>query len=115
MHRNGAPPKMGGVTPEWGFPPGRAAAPRTTTKGFGLAGPAIPAAMAAGGAMAIPGVAPIIGAGIKHAATGVPFGAGLYGVEELIRHLMGDRKSTRLNSSHQIISYALFCFKKKKV
>src|SRR5258708_30224381 len=24
-----------------------------------------------------------------------------------------DRKSTRLNSSHQIISYALFCFKKK--
>src|SRR5258708_24688375 len=25
-----------------------------------------------------------------------------------------DRKSTRLNSSHQIISYALFCFKKKK-
>src|SRR5258708_25314099 len=25
-----------------------------------------------------------------------------------------DRKSTRLNSSHQIISYALFCLKKKK-
>src|SRR5258708_19550540 len=25
-----------------------------------------------------------------------------------------DRKSTRLNSSHQIISYALFSFKKKK-
>src|SRR5258708_29386141 len=25
-----------------------------------------------------------------------------------------DRKSTRLNSSHQIISYAAFCFKKKK-
>src|SRR5258708_18539701 len=25
-----------------------------------------------------------------------------------------DRKSTRLNSSHQIISYAVFCFKKKK-
>src|SRR5258708_27671110 len=24
----------------------------------------------------------------------------------------GDRKSTRLNSSHQIISYAVFCFKK---
>src|SRR5258708_20918559 len=24
-----------------------------------------------------------------------------------------DRKSTRLNSSHQIISYAVFCFKKK--
>src|SRR5258708_24754136 len=36
---------------------------------------------------------------------------------EHIRHLVGigiDRKSTRLNSSHQIISYAVFCLKKKK-
>src|SRR6476660_4367755 len=30
-----------------------------------------------------------------------------------VRH-GGDRKSTRLNSSHQIISYAVFCLKKKK-
>src|SRR5258708_39250497 len=29
-------------------------------------------------------------------------------------HKAGDRKSTRLNSSHQIISYAVFCLKKKK-
>src|SRR5258708_29344340 len=28
--------------------------------------------------------------------------------------LRADRKSTRLNSSHQIISYAVFCLKKKK-
>src|SRR5258708_26749711 len=28
---------------------------------------------------------------------------------------MQDRKSTRLNSSHQIISYAVFCLKKKKL
>src|SRR5258708_28954504 len=28
--------------------------------------------------------------------------------------LREDRKSTRLNSSHQIISYAVFCLKKKK-
>src|SRR5258708_37665070 len=28
--------------------------------------------------------------------------------------LSQDRKSTRLNSSHQIISYAVFCLKKKK-
>src|SRR5258708_5538495 len=28
---------------------------------------------------------------------------------------MRDRKSTRLNSSHQIISYAVFCLKKKKM
>src|SRR5215216_7473972 len=26
-----------------------------------------------------------------------------------------DRKSTRLNSCHQIISYAVFCLKKKKI
>src|SRR5258708_22349851 len=33
------------------------------------------------------------------------------------KHIMlklPDRKSTRLNSSHQIISYAVFCLKKKK-
>src|SRR2546430_10503743 len=30
----------------------------------------------------------------------------------LYRH--GDRKSTRLNSSHSQISYAVFCLKKKK-
>src|SRR5258708_14394933 len=29
-------------------------------------------------------------------------------------HQGQDRKSTRLNSSHQIISYAVFCLKKKK-
>src|SRR5947208_8044670 len=32
--------------------------------------------------------------------------------EDYGRHV--DRKSTRLNSSHQIISYAVFCLKKKK-
>src|SRR5207244_13302572 len=30
------------------------------------------------------------------------------------RRTARDRKSTRLNSSHQIISYAVFCLKKKK-
>src|SRR3712207_7006515 len=28
---------------------------------------------------------------------------------------LGDRKSTRLNSSHANISYAVFCLKKKKI
>src|SRR4051812_49930465 len=32
----------------------------------------------------------------------------------LIRALWRDRKSTRLNSSHMSISYAVFCLKKKK-
>src|SRR2546426_7996500 len=30
-------------------------------------------------------------------------------------HRGGDRKSTRLNSSHLVISYAVFCLKKKKI
>src|SRR5205807_10208698 len=30
------------------------------------------------------------------------------------RRATGDRKSTRLNSSHLVISYAVFCLKKKK-
>src|SRR5438034_2404390 len=29
-------------------------------------------------------------------------------------HVGSDRKSTRLNSSHTVISYAVFCLKKKK-
>src|SRR5258708_37786460 len=33
---------------------------------------------------------------------------------EAARSNAEDRKSTRLNSSHQIISYAVFCLKKKK-
>src|SRR5256885_12664708 len=32
----------------------------------------------------------------------------------LITVLLADRKSTRLNSSHLVISYAVFCLKKKK-
>src|SRR5437764_6974347 len=35
----------------------------------------------------------------------------LAGAVELLRR--GDRKSTRLNSSHRCISYAVFCLKKK--
>src|SRR2546430_2870973 len=33
---------------------------------------------------------------------------------DLLRDLIRDRKSTRLNSSHSQISYAVFCLKKKK-
>src|SRR2546427_5770523 len=35
-------------------------------------------------------------------------------VHALVRAAVGDRKSTRLNSSHSQISYAVFCLKKKK-
>src|SRR5438445_6996091 len=37
------------------------------------------------------------------------------GKRATIPRLMSDRKSTRLNSSHANISYAVFCLKKKKV
>src|SRR5437763_9627989 len=41
------------------------------------------------------------------------------GLDEGLLHedviALGDRKSTRLNSSHRCISYAVFCLKKKKI
>src|SRR5438552_13906789 len=40
-------------------------------------------------------------------------GSSANGVRKALRTAT-DRKSTRLNSSHQIISYAVFCLKKKK-
>src|SRR5258708_20879359 len=36
------------------------------------------------------------------------------GYKDYEKRTSRDRKSTRLNSSHQIISYAVFCLKKKK-
>src|SRR4051812_49920467 len=43
-------------------------------------------------------------------------GAGVEGGRRGVRRELGeqDRKSTRLNSSHMSISYAVFCLKKKK-
>src|SRR5256885_4589615 len=34
--------------------------------------------------------------------------------QRIVLLVHGDRKSTRLNSSHLVISYAVFCLKKKK-
>src|SRR2546421_8827773 len=45
-------------------------------------------------------------------ARGLPISTRL--LNETHRRLMRDRKSTRLNSSHDQISYAVFCLKKKK-
>src|SRR3712207_8751679 len=39
----------------------------------------------------------------------------LVGTEQRLRGRRRDRKSTRLNSSHANISYAVFCLKKKQV
>src|SRR5258708_40176152 len=48
--------------------------------------------------------------------TALPFGPAPFVLAMAISNGAGpkDRKSTRLNSSHQIISYAVFCLKKKK-
>src|SRR5256885_16959163 len=37
----------------------------------------------------------------------------LYGLATTVADDLADRKSTRLNSSHLVISYAVFCLKKK--
>src|SRR5260221_3261716 len=36
-------------------------------------------------------------------------------IHRFLQSLQRDRKSTRLNSSHTVISYAVFCLKKKKL
>src|SRR5438034_8019062 len=45
---------------------------------------------------------------VEHVAAGPSLVAGVKPMAGL------DRKSTRLNSSHTVISYAVFCLKKKK-
>src|SRR2546430_13123813 len=40
---------------------------------------------------------------------------GVYGLGGIGTAVARDRKSTRLNSSHSQISYAVFCLKKKKL
>src|SRR3712207_7221590 len=40
---------------------------------------------------------------------------GRLGERQRAAHRLQDRKSTRLNSSHANISYAVFCLKKKKI
>src|SRR2546430_12701724 len=49
------------------------------------------------------------GAQLEHGVLVLPTCIALYSAD-----LSGDRKSTRLNSSHSQISYAVFCLKKKK-
>src|SRR3712207_8608317 len=42
-------------------------------------------------------------------------GAWKQALQVLLPDFLADRKSTRLNSSHANISYAVFCLKKKKI
>src|SRR5256884_7264375 len=54
-----------------------------------------------------------IGVGVALARIGIDASIMLHGERAGLRHTQ-DRKSTRLNSSHGYISYAVFCLKKKK-
>src|SRR5438067_5780051 len=53
---------------------------------------------------------------VEHPARGIPVEAQGEGLADanVRERLRGDRKSTRLNSSHVSISYAVFCLKKKR-
>src|SRR3712207_8853438 len=51
---------------------------------------------------------------IKMAVVGCPRNCAEAYVKDVGVVAIGDRKSTRLNSSHANISYAVFCLKKKK-
>src|SRR5438477_8969792 len=60
-----------------------------------------------------------VGTGNQHhlprRSTSDPHSAASYSTRKMIREGNDiDRKSTRLNSSHMSISYAVFCLKKKK-
>src|SRR5438034_8062951 len=48
---------------------------------------------------------------LENRSAGLSFGGPDNGIQ---KRLARDRKSTRLNSSHTVISYAVFCLKKKK-
>src|SRR3712207_8511317 len=50
---------------------------------------------------------------LRHGDDARPFGPAGAGARQARPH-QPDRKSTRLNSSHANISYAVFCLKKKK-
>src|SRR3712207_7403538 len=79
--------------------------------------------------LTIDGIPVFVADGPPPLAAGLVFGVGRRdedfvhgGITHLVEHLaMGalgrttDRKSTRLNSSHANISYAVFCLKKKNI
>src|SRR3712207_7758037 len=58
----------------------------------------------------VPDGEPALGGDLPQHAVEVALGADVHAARRVIE----DRKSTRLNSSHANISYAVFCLKKKK-
>src|SRR3712207_8454248 len=60
-----------------------------------------------------PGVAGAPRVAARHHDVGVRTPREFQHLPRLLRRMLEDRKSTRLNSSHANISYAVFCLKKK--
>src|SRR3712207_7140058 len=64
--------------------------------------------------LAMTGRGPPPGGSIRHVNPATPCRSELSWRSPSVRERVIDRKSTRLNSSHANISYAVFCLKKKK-
>src|SRR5260221_11591790 len=62
----------------------------------------------------VAGLIPSNKAILFHASGAMPAVRGGFSLHPHGWHRARDRKSTRLNSSHTVISYAVFCLKKKK-
>src|SRR5206468_11510934 len=75
--------------------------------------PARPAASSASRVLPMPGSPVIISSAPRPARPAAS--AESSSARTPARATNGDRKSTRLNSSHDQISYAVFCLKKKKI
>src|SRR2546426_8976642 len=88
-------------------PPRSTLFPYTTLFRSGICSPA--AAFGARGPIWAPGLAKFS----RHRDNSV-HDRGAHGARPKPKGFMLDRKSTRLNSSHLVISYAVFCLKKKK-
>src|SRR3712207_7500744 len=86
-------------------PPRSTLFPYTPLFRSGLVAPVLPAG---------PPAAPVLERGLQRVPRGRRRQAVRRGVEVDALRRPQDRKSTRLNSSHANISYAVFCLKKKK-
>src|SRR5699024_11702524 len=92
------------MDPSLSWPTDTTGAPRPA----GIASPAVLGAV-------LPGAEPRFGVdGHRTAAVGAQHRNRSEGTQRLRARMSVDRKSTRLNSSHVSISYAVFCLKKKK-
>src|SRR5438034_8755595 len=73
------------------------------------------AGRAAGGEIKRQGVGRNVNVNVRECAInrGSQVHRGIPGIVDAVSRSDPDRKSTRLNSSHTVISYAVFCLKKK--